>query len=60
VTTAGGQALPIVGQGTAQISKNKDLYPILYVPGMKRNLLSVSKLADDGNYTLFGPTLLGI
>jgi hypothetical protein len=56
VTTAGGQALPIVGQGTAQISKNKDLYPILYVPGMKRNLLSVSKLADDGNYTLFGPT----
>jgi hypothetical protein len=56
VTTAGGQALPIIGQGTAQISKNKDVYPILYVPGMRRNLLSVGKIADDGNYTLFGPT----
>jgi hypothetical protein len=55
VTTVGGHALPIVGQGIAHINKNKEVHSILYIPGMRKNLLSVGKLADDGNYTLFGP-----
>jgi hypothetical protein len=54
ITSVGGQALPIIGQGTTRINKNKDVYPIMYIHGMHKNLLSVGKLANDGNYTLFG------
>jgi hypothetical protein len=55
ITTARGQALPIIAHGTTKLNKTKETSPILYVPGMKKSLLSVGKLVDDGNYTLFGP-----
>ena len=55
VTTAGGRVLPIMGQGSANLDKNKEIQRVLYVPGMCKNLLSVGKFADAGHYTLFGP-----
>jgi hypothetical protein len=53
VTTVGGNALPVEGHGKATISDNKVVDNILYVPSMKKNLLSVGKFADQGMITLF-------
>ena len=34
---------------------NTVLHSVYHVPGIKRNLLSVSQLTTSGNYVLFGP-----
>jgi hypothetical protein len=50
IRTAGGQIVPVEGQGTisttTQFGKIKSVHNILYVPGVKTNLLSVGKLTD--------------
>jgi hypothetical protein len=55
VPTAAGRVLPIVGQGIAKLDKNKAVNKVLYIPGMRKNLLSVGKFVDVGYLTLFGP-----
>lgn len=37
-------------------SNTVELDKVLRVPGMKKNLLSVSQLTSDGNYVIFGPS----
>ncbi|KAH0644478.1 hypothetical protein KY284_032362 [Solanum tuberosum] len=36
-------------------SRQVELQNVYHVPGMKKNLLSVSQLTYSGNYVLFGP-----
>ena len=35
--------------------KQVPLKKVYHVSGVKKNLLSVTQLADEGNYLLFGP-----
>lgn len=57
IKTTSGQSLPVHSQGTASIEQSsgeiKHIEHILYVPGVKSNLLSVGKLADFGHLILF-------
>jgi hypothetical protein len=57
IRTAGGQIMPVEGQGTisttTQSGKIKSVHNILYVPGVKTNLLSVGKLTDLGYKVFF-------
>lgn len=53
VTTAGGSQLPVVGSGHLQVSSNKALPKVLYVPRIRSNLLSVGSLADRGHLVIF-------
>jgi hypothetical protein len=53
VTTAASRSLPVVGQGIAKLDENKAVNKVLYVPGMRKNLLSVGRFADEGYLTLF-------
>jgi hypothetical protein len=59
VTTAGGNSLSIVGQGHATLDKNKGVSTVMYVPGMRKNLLSVGKVADASHYTLLDQSAAG-
>lgn len=36
-------------------SEPVELHNVMHVPGMKKNLLSVSQLTKCGNYMVFGP-----
>ncbi|GAB2303795.1 hypothetical protein Dimus_038963 [Dionaea muscipula] len=61
VITANNTKLPITHIGKAMVvprynSNTVELDKVLHVPGMKKNLLSVSQLTADGNYVVFGPT----
>lgn len=53
VTTANGTKMPVLRTGCTPISSNNKLSNILYIPSMTRNLLSIGKLADQGNTVLF-------
>ena len=60
VVTANNSRLPITHIGNTMIvprfSPNQvQLQNVLHVPGMKKNLLSVSQLTASGNYVVFGP-----
>jgi hypothetical protein len=55
VKTAGGQTLPAAGNGNVTLNlANGIKETVLYVPGMRKNLLSVGSLADQGLSFLFG------
>ncbi|CAM6095352.1 unnamed protein product [Calypogeia fissa] len=53
VTTALGTCIPIAGNGCTKFGGNKVVWKVLYVPGMKRNLLSVGQLTDFGHLVVF-------
>jgi len=60
VVTADNSRLPIAHIGKAIViprySPNQvPLQDVYYVPGMKKNLLSVAQLTSSGHYVLFGP-----
>ena len=60
IKTAGGQLMPVAGQGTVITSNSsreiKEIHRVLYLPGVKTNLLSVGKLIDIGYKVLFEST----
>ena len=57
VTIGDNSSYPIKGIGTCSIQLNSDitlqLKNVLYVPGIKRNLVSISGLADQGYHIAF-------
>nr|KAJ0220305.1 hypothetical protein LSAT_V11C200057680 [Lactuca sativa] len=60
VLTANNARLPIAQIGNTRImpgnkSNMVSLHNVYHVPGMKKNLLSVSQPTSSGNYVLFGP-----
>ncbi|KAK3021915.1 hypothetical protein RJ639_045209 [Escallonia herrerae] len=61
IITADNSIHPVVNEGTANInahgSMNSDvvLKDVYHVPGLKKNLVSVSQITDSGKYVLFGP-----
>ncbi|KAL3530108.1 hypothetical protein ACH5RR_009430 [Cinchona calisaya] len=60
VVTADNSRLPITHIGNATIlprynSHQMELQHVYHVPGMKKNLLSVSQLTASSNFVLFGP-----
>ncbi|KAA8541518.1 hypothetical protein F0562_022670 [Nyssa sinensis] len=61
IVTADNSLHPVVKEGNFNVKKDisnvggvslKDVY---HVPGLKKNLASVSQIADSGRYVLFGP-----
>lgn len=48
-----GAQLPIVGKGSVLLEKNKSNSYILYVPGIRKDLLFVSTITDTGHFVLF-------
>uniref|UniRef100_A0A6N2MV24 CCHC-type domain-containing protein n=1 Tax=Salix viminalis TaxID=40686 RepID=A0A6N2MV24_SALVM len=60
VITANNSKLPIAHVGNTMVSNHHSdnevaLQKVYHVPGMKKNLLSVSQLTSAGHYVLFGP-----
>ncbi|KAG6471607.1 hypothetical protein ZIOFF_069051 [Zingiber officinale] len=60
MVTANNSRLPIAHIGKTIItprynSNQVSLQDVYHVPGMKKNLLSVSQLTSSGHYVLFGP-----
>jgi transposase InsO family protein len=54
VKTAGGQTHPVAGKGTIVMDFSEPINaPVLYVPGVRKNLLSVGSLADRGLHFFF-------
>jgi hypothetical protein len=56
-STANGARLSVAGTGTLRVDDNKELTPLLYVPGLTKNLISVGKLCDSGKSVHFNPEL---
>jgi hypothetical protein len=54
ITTANVNSLPIVAHGTAAIDKNKKVKQVMYVFCLRKNLLSVGKLVEEGHNMLCG------
>jgi hypothetical protein len=56
VVTAGGSKLPIKGKGCVSLTSDKTVDKVLYVPSMKRNLLTAAR-SDLQHQTLlhYGP-----
>nr|GMC49313.1 Retrovirus-related Pol polyprotein from transposon TNT 1-94 [Ipomoea batatas] len=60
VVTASNSKLPIAHVGNVTVSPQDgdikvSLQNVYHVPGMKKNLLSVSQLTSSGHFVLFGP-----
>ena len=47
VRIAYGSFSPVAGTGSVQLTKDLHLYPVLYVPKLDCNLLSISKLTRN-------------
>jgi hypothetical protein len=64
ITTANGQVLPIIAKGNVTIQEVtreiKSIQNVLYVLGVRSNLLSVGKFADLGHVVLFNSTLFDL
>lgn len=58
IRTAAGQILPVAHKGTVKFKdcEVKSVHDILYVPGVKTNLLSVGRFADLGHTIVFNST----
>ncbi|KAG6385352.1 hypothetical protein SASPL_154185 [Salvia splendens] len=52
VAKEGDVTIDVVGNPTAKSVKLHDVY---HVPGLKRNLVSVTQITDSGKFVLFGP-----
>ena len=55
VSTASGARLPVVGKKILHVEANKNIKPILYVPELTKNLLSIGKLTKTGHLIVFTP-----
>jgi hypothetical protein len=60
VVTANNSKLPIAHVGNTMVSNHYSdndvsFQKVYHVPGMKKNLLSVSQLTSSGHFVLFGP-----
>jgi hypothetical protein len=53
VTTASGAQMSVEGTGLMHFGNNKKASPVLYVPSIKSNLLSVGSFTDQGHFVLF-------
>lgn len=56
IVTANNQKMNVYGSGNTSINVNNediDIKNVLYVPNLSVNLLSVSKIVDNGNSVLF-------
>jgi hypothetical protein len=56
ITTAGGVKYPVEGQGNVTLSCDgaiKTVPNVVYVPSIRKNLLSVRKFANDGHLVTF-------
>ncbi|KAK1353620.1 CCHC-type domain-containing protein [Heracleum sosnowskyi] len=59
IITADNSTYPVAKEGTVEISlddtKLVKLDNVYHVPGLQRNLVSVSQITNSGKYVLFGP-----
>ncbi|KAL8116818.1 hypothetical protein AgCh_023112 [Apium graveolens] len=58
IVTADDSAYPVVKEGVVEIggdNTNIRLDDVYHVPGLKKNLVSVSQITNSGKYVLFGP-----
>ncbi|KAM7491750.1 hypothetical protein LguiA_034671 [Lonicera macranthoides] len=61
IVTAGNSLHPVAKEGNFNVKartssdEGASLDAVYHVPGLKKNLASVSQLADSGRYVLFGP-----
>lgn len=59
IVTADNSTYPVAKEGVIKISTNDNnairLNDVFHVPGLKRNLISVSQITNSGKYVLFGP-----
>lgn len=58
IVTADNSTYPVVKEGIVKIDVNEasvQLNDVYHVPGLKKNLVSVSQITDSGKYVLFGP-----
>lgn len=55
IVTADNTVHPVVNEGVVKVEDGVTLKSVYHVPGMTKNLISVSQVADAGNYILFGP-----
>nr|DAD20269.1 TPA_asm: hypothetical protein HUJ06_021732 [Nelumbo nucifera] len=58
IVTADNSTYPVVQEGVVKIGADNasiQLNDVYHVPGLKKNLVSVSQITDFGKYVLFGP-----
>ncbi|KAK1371141.1 CCHC-type domain-containing protein [Heracleum sosnowskyi] len=59
IITADNSTYPVAKEGTVEISSDDTklvkLDNVYHVPGLQRNLVSVSQITNSGKYVLFGP-----
>ncbi|KAK9120307.1 hypothetical protein Syun_017924 [Stephania yunnanensis] len=59
IITADNSAYPVANEGVVKIgildNNAVQLNDVFHVPGLQRNLISVSQITDSGKYVLFGP-----
>ncbi|KAL0433336.1 UNVERIFIED_CONTAM: hypothetical protein Slati_2667900 [Sesamum latifolium] len=59
IVTADNSTYPVAKEGVVEISSNNmkpvKLNDVFHVPGLKRNLVSVSQITSSGKHVLFGP-----
>ncbi|KAL4347792.1 hypothetical protein GQ457_17G001580 [Hibiscus cannabinus] len=59
IITADNSAYPVAQEGVVKIGMDDTnvvkLNDVFHVPGLKRNLISVSQITDSGKFVLFGP-----
>lgn len=65
VGTSNNSRLPIAHIGSTVLAPQYNpqkvaLQDMYYIPGMKKNLLSISQLTSSGHYVLFGPQAINI
>ncbi|KAF7840585.1 pyrophosphate--fructose 6-phosphate 1-phosphotransferase subunit beta [Senna tora] len=59
IVTADNSTYPVMKEGVVKIGVDRDtdikLNDVYHVPGLKKNLVSVSQITNSGKYVLFGP-----
>ncbi|KAG5619732.1 hypothetical protein H5410_004950 [Solanum commersonii] len=58
IVTADNSTYPVMKEGVVEIGINDTnikLNDVYHVPGLKKNLVSVSQITNSGKYVLFGP-----
>ncbi|KAJ9554092.1 hypothetical protein OSB04_018137 [Centaurea solstitialis] len=57
ILTADNSLHPVMKEGNFNVdnSEHVSLKDVYYVPGLKKNLASVSQITENGKYVLFGP-----
>ncbi|KAG5594399.1 hypothetical protein H5410_035631 [Solanum commersonii] len=58
IVTDDNSTYPVMKEGVVEIGINDTnikLNDVYHVPGLKKNLVSISQITDSGKYVLFGP-----